>query len=329
MIAAKNPPITVLIVSHDKPQLLPQAVESVLRQSFCDWQAVLIDSGMLYDQGYFASFPWADDPRLRIVRSPETPELRRCKAMAPWCFNQCFRRGWVQGELVMYLCDDDILYPNAFATFVDAFRKTPGAMAMYASQDIGWIDVDGPGEIVGERRAIAPGGKCCNGRIMDCQVDYLQLCHRRSALEVFAGTEYWPEDIATGNHADGLFMEKLGESFEILPLDVKVSQNRRTPWSVNLPANCNLTDFSKGAPVHESIMNAWISLRKRLESKPEDIALQETMAEFQVQLRLLCEQDHAQRTRLVSERYRVADKLHAILSRVPSALRFLKPALSR
>ena len=324
MTGSKTPRITVLIVSHDKPQLLPEAVASVLQQTLSDWQGVLIDSGSLYDQGFFARIPWADDPRLRVVKSSETPELRRRKAMAPWCFNEGFRRGLVHGELVMYLCDDDVLYPNAFATFVDAFQKNPTAVAMYASQDIGWLGIDGRSEIVGERRALASGGKCCDGRIMDCQVDYLQLCHRRSALDAFSDTEYWPEDIATGDHADGLFMEKLGSLFEILPIDIKISQNRRTPWSVNLPANGKAIGFAKAAPVHESIMGMWAAIRNRLESNPQDIALQEALAEFQGQLRLLCEQDHAQRARLVSQRYRLVDRLIAGLSRAPSTLSFLK-----
>ena len=323
-MSAANPSISVIIVSHEKPQLLPEAVASVLTQTCSDWQAVLIDSGSLYDQNYFARIDWASDPRLRIVKSPETHALRRRKAMAPWCFNECFRRGWVLGDLVMYLCDDDLLYPNAFATFVDVFQKNPGAMAMYASQDIAWLGVDGSTKIVGERRALASGGKCCDGRIMDCQVDYLQLCHRRSALRSFSDAKYWPEDIATSDHADGLFMEKLGSLFPILPIDVKVGQNRRTPWSVNLPANAKTADIHQATAVQESIMGLWAAIRNRLGSNPQDVAFQTALTEFQAQLRLLCEQDHAQRTRLVSRRYRFADKLHAMLCHAPSVLRFLK-----
>src|SRR5215471_14393560 len=119
MPAIVEPPITILVVSHDKPLLLPEAMESVLSQTFVDWQCILIDSGELYDRDFFANFSWSRDPRVRVIRSHETPALRRRKAMAPWCFNECFRSGWVQSKLVMYLCDDDILYSNAFSTFVD------------------------------------------------------------------------------------------------------------------------------------------------------------------------------------------------------------------
>jgi hypothetical protein len=327
MSVSANPPMSILIVSHDKPTLLPEAVESVLSQTWTNWQAILVDSGVLYDRGFFSRFGWANDPRLRIVRSAETPELRRRKAMAPWCFNECFRRGWVHGELVMYLCDDDLLYPNAFAAFVAAFRSKPDALAMYASQDIAWMNADGQSEIAGERRALAPGGESCAGRIMDCQVDYLQLCHRRSVLDAFPDTDYWPEDIATGDHADGLFMEKLGRICEIVPMDVKVSQNRRTPWSVNLPAAEGTKAADTPIAVHETIMDAWTAVRSELAVHDTDARLQNVVKDFQIQLRMLCEQDQAQRLRLVSKRYRMVDKLHAAFAKVPGAVRLLRSLL--
>jgi spore maturation protein CgeD len=313
MTLANDCPIGILIVSHNKPGLLLEAVQSVLDQSLANWQGILIDSGILYDRGFFAGVPWAADPRLAIVRSPETPALRRQKAMAPWCFNECFRRGWVRGELVMYLCDDDILYPHAFQTFVEAFERNPAAMAMYASQDIGWIGSDGREEIVGERRARAPGGKCCNGRIMDCQVDYLQLCHRRSALAALPAGEHWPEDKATQDHADGIFMERLGCFFEILPLDVKVGCNRRTPWSLNAPAGPGFTAWEQ--PVHETIMDTWTMVRRQVEGGASQERLQTAVTEFQSQLRALCELEQAQRRRLDSARYRLVDRLHGLVSR--------------
>lgn len=311
MIDNANQSMTVIIVSHDKPQLLPEAALSVLGQTHRAWQAILFDSGRLYDRGFFDEFSWANDPRVQIVRSNETHALRRKRAMAPWCFNECFRRGMVRGEFVMYLCDDDILYPEAFGTFISAFRAYPEAQAMYASQDIGWLGADGSTMIVGERRARAPGGKCCHGRIMDCQVDYLQLCHRRSVLQRFPDNEYWPEDKATEDHADGLFMEKLGEICPILPVDVKIGQNRRTPWSLNVPA-ARATSSNLKPPVHETIMDAWSAVRDTLAGADE--TMQKALADFQIELRKLCEQDHALRRRLISRRYQVADRMQALIA---------------
>jgi hypothetical protein len=227
--------VTCLVVCHDKPEFTHEAIDSLLRQTHTHWHAVVSDSGTLFDAGYYDRFHWRRDPRIRLVRSTETDETRRTRAMAPWCFNECFRNGLVRGELVTYLCDDDVWYPNAFATFAAYFGRNPHVAALYASQDVGVIHPDGRRAVVGQRRALGLGGKCVSGRVMDCQVDYLQLCHRRSVLDLL-GDPWWPEGKETESHADGVFMERLGEHVPIVPHDVTVGQNRRTPRSTYVPS---------------------------------------------------------------------------------------------
>jgi spore maturation protein CgeD len=231
--------VTCIVVSHDKPDLCHEAIQSLVDQTHTEWQGLVMDSGVLIDGGYFDSFPWSTHPRLTFLRSGETPRIRRTRAMAPWCFNECFRRGLVRGELVMYLCDDDLLYPKAFETFVSYAEAQPAVLAMYASQDIGMIYPDGSRAVVGERRAVGLAGRSCRGRPLDCQVDYLQFCHRREILRFFRGKEYWPEGKRTESHADGIFMERCGRYVPVHPIDVKVGQNRRTPQSTYLPARAD------------------------------------------------------------------------------------------
>lgn len=228
--------VTCICVCHNKPDITHESIQSVINQSHYDWELLIVDSGVLYDSGYYNNYSWINDQRVKLIRSKETEETRRTKAMAPWCFNECFRNNLVNGELIMYLCDDDLLYPNAFETFVSYCRHNPNAKAMYASQDVGIIYPNGWRAIIGERRAGPVGGKCINGRQMDCQVDYLQFCHKKELLEVFPTDEYWPEDKSTESHADGVFMERCGLYVPIYPVDIKVSQNRRTPNSTYGPA---------------------------------------------------------------------------------------------
>jgi glycosyltransferase involved in cell wall biosynthesis len=227
--------VSCICVCHNKPALTHEAIQSIVNQSYPHWEAVIVDSGVLYDTGYYQRFPWRHDPRIQLIRSHENDEIRRTRAMAPWCYNECLRQGLVSGDLIMYLCDDDLLYTNAFATFVSFSRQNPDAQAMYASQDVAVIYPNGWRAIVAERRATRPGGRFCNGRRMDCHVDYLQLCHKPEVLGLLSSNEYWPESKDSESHADGIFMERIGEHAAIYPIDVKVSQNRRTPQSVNVP----------------------------------------------------------------------------------------------
>jgi glycosyltransferase involved in cell wall biosynthesis len=229
--------VSCICVCHDKPDTTHEAIQSIINQTYPHWEALVVDSGVLYDAGYYDRFAYRFDSRVKLIRSDETDEIRRTKAMAPWCYNECFRKGLVSGDLVMYLCDDDVLYPHAFATFVSYCNQNPLAKAMYASQDVAVIYPNGWRALVGERRANTPGGKFCNGRRMDCHVDYLQFCHKAEVLPLLAGDEYWPESKDSESHADGIFMERVGEHVTIFPIDVKISQNRRTPQSANIPVS--------------------------------------------------------------------------------------------
>jgi hypothetical protein len=229
--------VSCILVSHNKPEWCMEALNSVAAQCYSEWECIVVDSGVLFDSGYFS--PFMNESRFRFIRSSETSETRRTKAMAPWCFNECFRRGLVGGELIVYLCDDDIYYVNAFKTFVDYAAANSHAVAMYASQDLAVIHNDGRRAVIGERRALALGGRCCKGRLMDCHVDYAQMSHRRSVLNAIKGNdrrEWWPEGKETESHADGVFMERIGAVTPFHPIDVKVSQNRRTPKSTYCPS---------------------------------------------------------------------------------------------
>lgn len=225
-----SPKITCIIVSHNKPDYCKEAIQSVLNQDMDDWQAILMDSGNLLKKHHF---DYIQDPRFKIVESGEDYTTKRHRAMAPFCFNECFRKGYVQGELVVYLCDDDIFYPNAFSTFVNYAEENPQCMAMYASQDIAIHYPNGKRVINGERRALVPRGLSCSTNKFDCIVDYLQFCHKRT---LWGDDIHWSEARDTEHHADGIFMDKIGSIVAVHPIDIKVGQNRRTILSTFNPS---------------------------------------------------------------------------------------------
>lgn len=228
--------ISIIIVSHNKPDFVKEAVQSVLDQTHQDWEAILIDSGVLLKRGFF---DYIKDKRIRVVASGENPEMAKKTNMASWCFNKLIASGELRGELIMYLCDDDVLYKEAFETFWGFYvshNREP--QAMYASQDIGLVGLRGETKIIGKRIADRPAGRFCKGRKLDCQVDYLQFCHSRAILdemkEVYKTTEYHLEDRSHGDHADGVFMEQIGALTKVHNIDKLVSMNRRTTSSINL-----------------------------------------------------------------------------------------------
>lgn len=230
------PDISVIIVSHNKPDLVKEAIESVLDQTHQNWEAVLVDSGVLHGQGFFS---YLTDPRIMVMPSGETREFARSVLITSWCFNNVLNSGRLRGELILYLCDDDLFYPDAFAVFWNYYtthQQKP--QAMYSSQDVGVLGRDGKTRVIGQRHARKPAGKFCRGVRLDCKVDYLQFCHTAKILEDFRrayGTDrYHSEDRRDAHHADGIFMEQIGNLTPVHPVSQVLSLNRRTEASSNL-----------------------------------------------------------------------------------------------
>jgi hypothetical protein len=230
------PDVSIIVISHNKPRSIKEAVEGVLSQTHKDWEGVLVDSGILLNQGFFG---YLNDSRFRIVPSGETPAMAKTTNMAAWCCNKILNSNLLSGELVMYLCDDDLLYPAAFETYWNFYLQHDRApQAMYASQDIGLVDPNGDTQIIGRRVADRPGGRSCKGRKLDCQVDYLQFCHTARILgrfrDAYKTTQYHSEDKRDALHADGIFMEQIGALTTVHNIDKVLSMNRRTAESANI-----------------------------------------------------------------------------------------------
>jgi len=257
--------ISIIILSHNKPQFIKDAVQSVLDQTHQDWEAFLVDSGVLLRQGFF---DYLKDPRIHVVPSNETPEMAKSMNMASWCINEILNSGRLRGELIMYLCDDDLLYKEAFETFWKYYTEhNREPQAMYASQDVGLVDREGRVRIIGRRVAKRPAGRFCGGARLDCKVDYLQFCHSRAILdkmrETYKTTRYHPEDKSEAYHADGIFMEQVGALTKVHNIDKLVSINRRTIGSSNL-------EYSESAIGRFLIFikQKFKGLRRRLFEKP-------------------------------------------------------------
>lgn len=220
--------VTCLMVSHNKSGFVDESIQSVLNQTYQNWELIITDSGILLDQNYFVNYK---DDRIKFIRSLETNELRKKVAIAPWCFNEMIPL--VKGDYVCYLCDDDIYYENAFEVIVKSFERNSEWMAIYCSQHRANYDRPNKPVITFESHARELKGMGF-GRL-DCVIDYMQMAHRKEVFNYFPGREFWVEDIAHKHHSDGLTMEKIGRKFIFHPVPIFTTMNRRTKISDNIP----------------------------------------------------------------------------------------------
>jgi glycosyltransferase involved in cell wall biosynthesis len=294
-------------LSHNKPDNVGEAINSLLAQTFSDWEAIVFDSGVLFDQGFFSDLPALEDPRFRLIRSWETEELQQSKTVASWCFNECFRKKMLNGSFVVYLCDDDMFYPNAFQTFYDYAQSNPEAKAMYASIDMTAVTPAGEKVTYHEMIAEEMKGSCCGGGPLDCQVDYLQLCHKAELFDLFPDEDFWPEDREVIRHADGIFLEKIGSRVPIYPIATKIGENRKVPLSLNTGGERLefLVEIHRRDKEIRRLAQMMTDLHRLLADKQHELA---EVDYERIGLRI----NHAE-----CLRYRVADKVNNAIKRVP------------
>ena len=113
--AAATPPVTVCLVHHERPDLLRMAAGSALAQDYPDLDAVLVDDGsespaalaaLAEVEADFAARGW------RVVRQENryVGAARNAAARA------------ARGEWLLFLDDDNVLFPDAISRLVRAAR---------------------------------------------------------------------------------------------------------------------------------------------------------------------------------------------------------------
>jgi glycosyltransferase involved in cell wall biosynthesis len=137
--AATVPKVSVLIRAYRRPALLANAIESVLAQTYADFEVVVSD-----DSGELGTVSERfEDPRVRYSANPAplgpAANLRRAAELA-------------RGELLAILNDDDQWLPRFLETAVSRFDLDPGLGVVFTDY---WSDIGG--RPVRNRFPYAPG----------------------------------------------------------------------------------------------------------------------------------------------------------------------------
>ena len=111
---SRRPLVTVLMSAYNDFRYLPAAVESILGQSFGDFEFLIVDDGSTdRTRDYLAGLR---DPRVRVTRNPENVGLTRS-----------LNRGIdaAAGSLVARMDADDVALPDRLSRQVAFFQKHP------------------------------------------------------------------------------------------------------------------------------------------------------------------------------------------------------------
>ena len=116
----ERPSISVVIATHNRRAFLAEAVASVRAQTLASWELLVVDDASEDDSWEWLTRERDHDERLRIFRLGENSQ----RAVAA---NHALAQA--QGEFTMFLDDDDLLRPEAFAQLAEALRQDESAVA--------------------------------------------------------------------------------------------------------------------------------------------------------------------------------------------------------
>ena len=120
MLNLEKPKVTVIITTFNRPQYLSEALESVINQSYQNWEVILLNDGGVNVQEVVDKFA---DPRIIYVDDTKNrgAAYRRNRGL-----------DMARGEYVCYLDDDDIYYSNHIELLVKALDEHPEVAVAYS-----------------------------------------------------------------------------------------------------------------------------------------------------------------------------------------------------
>ena len=110
-----SPEVSIVLPTFNRLQFLRTAVDSVLAQTFSDWELIIADDGSGAETAAYLG-ALADPPRVRVLRLPHSgrPGVARNAACQV-----------ARGEFIAFLDSDDVWLPDKLALQTASLRSLP------------------------------------------------------------------------------------------------------------------------------------------------------------------------------------------------------------
>ena len=222
------------MTAFNREKYIAEAIESVLHQTFRDFELIIVDDGST-DGTVAIARRYTSDPRVRFFQNKKNlgdyPNRNRAAALA-------------QGRYFKYLDSDDVLYPFGLAAMVDMMLRHPAAVLGLQRPSLkdkpfplllspaeaywehflggGLFGVGPTGTIILTAAFRAAGGFSGKRFIGDSEL-WLKLAAQHPIMKFMEGLVWWrshsDQEIAAGYHSLGqatleymVHLEALGSS---------------------------------------------------------------------------------------------------------------------
>lgn len=132
------PKISILMPAYNAEKYISTTIESVLKQTFTDWELVIIDDCSRDTTGEMCDDYAKRDSRIKVFHQQNNQGISASKNMA---------LRFAEGEYVGFCDDDDIMHPKALEDNINLIERTEAEIARWSYRT---IKVNEVGEINGE-----------------------------------------------------------------------------------------------------------------------------------------------------------------------------------
>lgn len=116
------PVVTVIIPTYNRPTYLREAIDSVIAQTFRDWELIIVDDGSTDETPTVIAEYLRRDARIRMIHQPN---------VGPGSSRNVGLRD-ARGEFIAFLDDDDLWLPEKLEVQLEKYRCKPELGLLYA-----------------------------------------------------------------------------------------------------------------------------------------------------------------------------------------------------
>ena len=207
---ADAPRFSITTPAYNAADTLAETVESVLAQTFDDWEQVIVDDGSTDATRELADSYAARDPRIRVIS-----QRNRGSGGA---HNTAARSA--RANLLVMLSADDLLLPQHLERFDAFITANPGA-GLYSCNGYHLYD-DGHRELSRMHERWSDPAGCDTTDLLHACFYPIGAVYRREVFDAVGG---FPEDLYAEDYV--FFMLALAHGFEHRYLDVPLAVHRR------------------------------------------------------------------------------------------------------
>lgn len=222
------PRVSVLITTYNRPKLLETAIESVLKQTYRDFEIIVLDDNSDDEEQKQVLLKYWNNPKVIILKSNISKEERKLTTRYCTMINEGLKIA--KGEFISYLCDDDYFAPEKIAKMVNYLDQHQDHHIVYGAQRTIYLNEQGDQRDESYRQA---------NQVYDsaaCNVDHSSVIHRRTLYEQLGGWPDGPENWTSGDAAYWRVLNGAGYLFYPIDeiLDIRVEHGGNYTRGTNL-----------------------------------------------------------------------------------------------